>query len=105
MAQQVRPNVDYFGSPNRVNGFEHSREKDDIPSQSGGKTSSAPAYPYSYDNQTGEVYDPYGGKKLGMVRTALIFFTNQVGIGILSLPAMLHTIGLIPGVITSKSHT
>jgi amino acid permease len=32
----------------------------------------------------------------------LIFFTNQVGIGILSLPAMLHTIGLIPGIITSK---
>lgn len=33
----------------------------------------------------------------------LIFFTNQVGIGILSLPAMLHTIGLIPGIITSMS--
>jgi amino acid permease len=37
------------------------------------------------------------------MQTALIFFTNQVGIGILSLPAMLHTIGLIPGVITSRS--
>ncbi|EME76953.1 uncharacterized protein MYCFIDRAFT_147487, partial [Pseudocercospora fijiensis CIRAD86] len=32
--------------------------------------------------------------------TTLIFFTNQVGIGILSLPGMLHTIGLIPGIIT-----
>jgi amino acid permease len=37
------------------------------------------------------------------MQTALIFFTNQVGIGILSLPAMLHTIGLIPGIITSES--
>jgi len=65
-----------------------------------GNHSSAPAYQDSHDSQTGEVHDPYGGKKLGMVRTALIFFTNQVGIGILSLPAMLHTIGLIPGIIT-----
>jgi hypothetical protein len=31
------------------------------------------------------------------VKTALIFFTNQVGIGILSLPGMMHTIGMIPG--------
>ncbi|KAF2021945.1 hypothetical protein BU24DRAFT_488260 [Aaosphaeria arxii CBS 175.79] len=73
-------------------------EKDEL--SPNGKSSSAPAYSNDYDGQTGEVFDPYGGKKLGMVRTALIFFTNQVGIGILSLPAMLHTIGLIPGIIT-----
>jgi amino acid permease len=35
-----------------------------------------------------------------MIRTALIILTNQVGIGILSLPGMLHTIGLIPGMFT-----
>jgi len=53
------------------------------------------------DNAAGEVKDHYGGgNKLGMVRTTLIFFTNQVGIGILSLPSVLHTIGLIPGVIS-----
>ncbi|KAH6612403.1 transmembrane amino acid transporter protein-domain-containing protein [Boeremia exigua] len=44
------------------------------------KERSEPGHSGAYDNQTGEVHDPYGGKKLGMVRTALIFFTNQVGI-------------------------
>lgn len=34
------------------------------------------------------------------MKTALIFFTNQVGIGILSLPGMMHTIGMIPGIFT-----
>ncbi|OAG11754.1 uncharacterized protein CC84DRAFT_1079957 [Paraphaeosphaeria sporulosa] len=53
-----------------------------------------------YDTDHGIVEDHYGGKKLGMMRTTLIFFTNQVGIGILSLPGMLHTIGLIPGIFT-----
>jgi hypothetical protein len=50
----------------------------------------------NYDTAYGTVEDHYGGKKLGMTRTALIFFTNQVGIGILSLPGMLHTIGEFP---------
>jgi hypothetical protein len=49
--------------------------------------------PANHDTAYGVVEDHYGGKKLGMTRTALIFFTNQVGIGILSLPGMLHTIG------------
>jgi hypothetical protein len=56
--------------------------------------------PASHDTAHGTIEDHYGGKKLGMTRTALIFFTNQVGIGILSLPGMLHTIGLIPGIFT-----
>ncbi|KAJ8117655.1 hypothetical protein OPT61_g1200 [Boeremia exigua] len=77
-------------------GSPHTLEKDRAPSD--GKESTVPTYPGGYDNQVGEIHDPYGGKKLGMIR--LIFFTNQVGIGILSLPAMLHTIGLIPGIIT-----
>jgi len=52
------------------------------------------------DSDVGLVEDPYGPmNKLGMVRTCLIFFTNQVGIGILSLPSVMHTIGLIPGII------
>ncbi len=33
-----------------------------------GKVSSAPTYPDEHEPQSGEVYDPYGGKKLGMVR-------------------------------------
>jgi len=49
--------------------------------------------PANHDTAYGTVEDHYGGKKLGMTRTALIFFTNQVGIGILSLPSMMHTIG------------
>jgi len=44
----------------------------------------------NHDTAYGIVEDHYGGKKLGMTRTALIFFTNQVGIGILSLPSMMH---------------
>lgn len=94
MAQRTQQERAHLGG---LDGSPHSQEKDHTLD---GNHSSAPAYPDSHDSQTGEVHDPYGGKKLGMVRTALIFFTNQVGIGILSLPAMLHTIGLIPGIIT-----
>jgi hypothetical protein len=66
MAQQLPNNDGYFGNPNNL---QHGREKDDIPSdRSEGKTSSAPAYPDAHDSQTGEIYDPYGGKKIGMVR-------------------------------------
>ena len=56
--------------------------------------------PANHDTAYGTVEDHYGGKKLGMTRTALIFFTNQVGIGILSLPSTMHTLGLIPGIFT-----
>jgi hypothetical protein len=45
------------------------------------------------DTAYGTVEDHYGGKTLGMTRKTLIIFTNQVGIGILSLPGMMHTIG------------
>ncbi|KAJ4992148.1 amino acid transporter [Stagonosporopsis vannaccii] len=40
-----------------------------------------------------------GYKKLGRWRASLIYITNQVGIGILSLPVALRTLGLVPGVI------
>jgi len=56
-------------------------------------TSDYSPLPANHDTAYGTVEDHYGGKKLGMTRTALIFFTNQVGIGILSLPSMMHTIG------------
>jgi hypothetical protein len=66
MAQQIPPKDGYLGDPKNLT---HGREKDDIPSdQSERKISSAPAYQDSHDNQTGEIYDPYGGKKIGMVR-------------------------------------
>lgn len=38
-------------------------------------------------------------KTIGRCRAALIYITNQVGIGVLSLPSALHTLGIIPGVI------
>jgi hypothetical protein len=59
------------------NGFAHGREKDVVPSESDGKGSSAPAYQEGYDNQTGDVYDPYGGKKIGMVRVCIILPSIQ----------------------------
>ncbi|KXJ89038.1 amino acid transporter [Microdochium bolleyi] len=65
------------------------------------KNDGAPRYDSNDGAVVGEVKDHYGGgNKLGMIRTTLIFFTNQVGIGILSLPSVLHTIGLIPGIIS-----
>ena len=42
--------------------------------------------PANHDAAYGTVEDHYGGKKLGMTRTALFLFTIQVGIGVLSLP-------------------
>lgn len=59
------------------NGFAHGREKDTVPSESDGKGSSMPAYQEGYDNQTGDVYDPYGGKKIGMVRVCIFFPSIQ----------------------------
>lgn len=38
-------------------------------------------------------------KTLGRWQTAVIFITNEVGIGILSLPEAMQTLGLIPGII------
>lgn len=38
-------------------------------------------------------------KTLGRWQTAIIFITNEVGIGILSLPTAMQTLGLIPGII------
>lgn len=85
---------DHLGGPNPTNnkyaGFDDRKATVDY----------SPPPPTNYDTADGTVEDHYGGKKLGMTRTALIFFTNQVGIGILSLPGMLHTIGLIPGIFT-----
>lgn len=47
----------------------------------------------------------YGGvegtdfRTLGRLDTALIFITNMVGLGVLSLPTALQNLGLIPGII------
>ena len=52
--------------------------------------------------QTGAFSGADGGKNyrvLGRWKTALIFINNEVGIGILSLPAALDSLGLIPGLI------
>lgn len=38
-------------------------------------------------------------RTLGRWQTAIIFITNDVGIGILSLPTAMQTLGLIPGII------
>jgi hypothetical protein len=66
MARQLPHKDGYFGNSSNPT---HGREKDDVPSdQSERKMSSAPAYQDAHDSQTGEIYDPYGGKKIGMVR-------------------------------------
>ena len=39
------------------------------------------------------------GNKLSKWQASLIYITNQVGIGILGLPAAMQTLGLIPGII------
>lgn len=38
-------------------------------------------------------------KKLNTTQTVIIFVTNEVGIGILSLPAALNTLGFFPGIV------
>lgn len=38
-------------------------------------------------------------KKLSTMQAAIIFVTNEIGIGILSLPAALNTLGLFPGLL------
>lgn len=116
MDRSPRQHPKYVSPPDDV---DKSSEKYDH-SQLGDRRPVDAADPFRNDSGVaGEVYDPYGGKKLGMVRvcialllsrkldanrgqTTLIFFTNQVGIGILSLPSFLHTVGLIPGIFTSK---
>lgn len=54
------------------------REKDDLTSD--GKLSSAPPYRADYDDATGEVYDPYGGKKLGMFRVCSQLCLEQIDV-------------------------
>jgi len=67
MAQPVKKDDEYFGSSNDTH---TRREKDDL--SSSGKSAAAPAYSEGYETQTGEVYDPYGGKKLGMIRVGVV---------------------------------
>jgi amino acid permease len=40
-----------------------------------------------------------GTKKLNTTQTVIIFMTNEIGIGILSLPAALNTLGFFPGIV------
>ena len=47
---------------------QNGHEKHAVPT--GGSKSSAPAYPDVDDTNQGEVFDPYGGKKLGMFRVS-----------------------------------
>ncbi|KAH6697331.1 amino acid transporter [Plectosphaerella plurivora] len=53
------------------------------------------------EGQVGNLFDQ-GGKNyrtVGRWMSGIILITNQVGIGILSLPAALQTLGLVPGII------
>jgi hypothetical protein len=38
-------------------------------------------------------------RKLNKWQAALIYITNQVGVGILGLPSVMQTLGLIPGIV------
>ena len=40
-----------------------------------------------------------GSKKLNTAHTVIIFMTNEIGIGILSLPSALNTLGFFPGIV------
>jgi len=42
---------------------------------------------------------PSESKKLNTTQTVIIFLTNEIGIGILSLPAALNTLGFFPGIV------
>lgn len=67
MTQHANQDGDYFGSSN---GSPNGREKEKLPSDNDTR-SSAPSHPDSaYSNREGDVIDPYGGKKLGMVRVS-----------------------------------
>jgi len=51
--------------------------------------------------EKGNIFDQ-GGKNyrtLGRWDTVLILFTNQLGLGILSLPSTIKTLGIVPGII------
>jgi hypothetical protein len=62
----MKPNDNSFAA----SGVETRREKDDLSSD--GKISSSPPYRNDYLDQTeGEVFDPYGGKKIGMFRVRI----------------------------------
>lgn len=72
MAQHVTQGEDYFDSSN---GSPIGREKEKLPSDNG-TWSGAPAYPdAAHNDQKREVFDPYGGKKLGMFRVSLSSLT------------------------------
>ena len=66
MSQLMQQDVDYFDQPEGV----HTRgEKADGKSSDEVKFGSAPlGHAMNEDGLAGEVYDPYGGKKLGMIR-------------------------------------
>ncbi|RVX72088.1 hypothetical protein B0A52_04686 [Exophiala mesophila] len=68
------------------------RSNDDDPIRGSVQKATDPAY----EPATGTV-KPVGN--LGPYQAAVIFITNEIGIGILSLPAALQVLGLIPGVI------
>jgi hypothetical protein len=38
--------------------------------------------------------------QVGWIATAVLMFKTQVGLGVLSLPSVLHTLGIVPGTIT-----
>jgi hypothetical protein len=73
MAQRIQQERGHLGGSD---GSPHSHEKDHTLD---GKHSSTPAYPDADDDQTGEVRDPYGGKKLGMVRVSIVSVCRDPG--------------------------
>lgn len=54
------------------------------------------------DAQQGDIFSEGGGatfRTLSRWDTFMVLVTNQVGLGILTLPSILHTLGLVPGLI------
>lgn len=108
MAQTTRSSAPENRPQSKYDGSQLERRSDDTINEPQ-KGEETPPFVDS-DSEKGDVYgdrgavDPAIGeqsdyKLMGRYRASLIYITNQVGIGILSLPVALRTLGLIPGLI------
>lgn len=81
----------------------HPEVGDQLPAYGNGRSSWGTGEKRDSDNegQVGNLFDQ-GGKNyrtVGRWMSGIILITNQVGIGILSLPSALLTLGMVPGII------
>lgn len=93
-------------------GFDNSRGNRSIDQDDNSKKSNGSPAPYNGANVEKVESQRHGSavfraamneyssyKTLNRWQASLIYITNQVGLGILSLPSAMQTLGLVPGVI------